>query len=91
MSPTTLTRAWAPGRPSSSSSSARTRDIREKAASAVEIRKATRVASTAAVTSPVMVGRARQALGRPRVARKVSSSWRCSSNISFSSSGSAWS
>src|SRR5690606_14123951 len=28
---------------------------------------------------------------RPRVARKVSSSCRCSSNISFSSSGSAWS
>ena len=51
---TTRTRAAAPGRRSSSSSWARVRDIRENAASAVEMRKASRVAATARTTRRVM-------------------------------------
>ena len=114
-SPTTTISDFAPERPSSNSSAARTRDMRKMAASAAESTKATTMLMRAGRTScgsikvsrGVRGGRSGsreaatgcaaqlwvrgQAPGRPRVARKVSSSWRWSSNISRSSSGSAWS
>ena len=93
VSPTTLTSACAPGRPSSSSScGARPRHPRDGGLARWRCRNATRVASTAAVTSRGHGG------AGPRQARRAAAGGEegeqqlaLQPNISFSSSGSAWS
>ena len=92
LSPAMRSRAVAPRPPSSTSSAARWRDMRLREDSAAASRNATSRLTRAARSSWVVISAARrQRAGRLRPARKVSSRVRCSSNISRSSSGSAWS
>jgi hypothetical protein len=76
--------------PSRTISSVRTRESREWAASSIARRKATTKSSTAATISQMSRGHGTPP-DRRSSSRHEASSWRCSPNISFSSSGSAWS